>query len=119
MRVLVLALALVSLATLATLTTARKPMAARYDNFRVYKAFVKDNEQLEEFKKIHQRLQVGLVYPRSPGGSLATELNFLAHFRFSCCRKLALPIAAMTLLSHLSTIASSSGLSTCWIFNLR
>lgn len=66
MRVLVLALALASLATLATLTTARKPMAARYDNFRVYKAFVKDNEQLEEFKKIHQRLQVGLVYPPPP-----------------------------------------------------
>lgn len=61
MRVLVLALALTSLAALAT---ARKPMAARYDNFRVYKAFVKDNEQLEEFKKIHQRLQVGLVGPR-------------------------------------------------------
>lgn len=65
MRVLVLALALASLAALATLATARKPMAARYDNFRVYKAFVKDNEQLEEFKKIHQRLQVGLACPPS------------------------------------------------------
>lgn len=61
MRVLVLALA--SLAALATLATTRKPMAARYDNFRVYKAFVKDNEQLEEFKKIHQRLQVGFACP--------------------------------------------------------
>lgn len=81
MRVLVLALALASLAALATLATARKPMAARYDNFRVYKAFVKDNEQLEEFKKIHQRLQVGLACPPSKG-SRATELNFLAHFRF-------------------------------------
>lgn len=63
MRVLLLALALASLAALAV---ARKPMAARYDNFRVYKAFVKDNEQLEEFKKIHQRIQVGLIWTSPP-----------------------------------------------------
>lgn len=65
-KVLVLALALASLAVLAV---ARKPMAARYDNFRVYKASVKDNEQLEEFKKIHQRLQVCLVCPEGPNAS--------------------------------------------------
>lgn len=66
MRVLLLALAMASLASLAALAVARKPMAARYDNFRVYKAFVKDSEQLEEFKKIHQRIQVGLICNTPP-----------------------------------------------------
>lgn len=51
-----LVLALLSLAALAN---ARKPLAARYDNFKVYRAFVEDNEQLEEFKKVHQHIQVG------------------------------------------------------------
>lgn len=55
MKVL-LVLALISLAALAS---ARKPLAARYDNFKVYRAYVKDSEQLEEFKKIHQHIQVG------------------------------------------------------------
>lgn len=87
MRVLLLALAMASLASLAALAVARKPMAARYDNFRVYKAFVKDSEQLEEFKKIHQRIQVGLIWPPPPPPRI--KLNFLAHFRCICCRKLA------------------------------
>ncbi|KAH8394680.1 hypothetical protein KR222_001663 [Zaprionus bogoriensis] len=59
MRVLLLALAC---SALVLATFARKPMAARYDNFRVYKALVQDNEQLEEFKKIHQRVQVFMLH---------------------------------------------------------
>ncbi|XP_023160443.2 zinc carboxypeptidase [Drosophila hydei] len=58
MKVL-LVLALISLAALAS---TRKPLAARYDNFKVYRAYVKDSEQLEEFKKIHQHIQVHILH---------------------------------------------------------
>ncbi|KRG07899.1 uncharacterized protein Dmoj_GI26563, partial [Drosophila mojavensis] len=50
------------LISLAALASARKPFAARYDNFKVYRAFVEDNEQLEEFKKIHHHLQVHILH---------------------------------------------------------
>lgn len=65
---LVLVVALLSLAVLAM---SRKPMATRYDKFKVYKAFIKDNKQLEEFKKLHQYMEVRL-HPTSNESSSIT-----------------------------------------------
>ncbi|XP_060658299.1 zinc carboxypeptidase [Drosophila nasuta] len=59
MKVSVLVVALLSLVVLAT---ARKQMATRYDNFKVYKAFIRDVEQLEEFKKIHHHIHIHMLH---------------------------------------------------------
>ncbi|KAM8714438.1 hypothetical protein ACLKA7_014551 [Drosophila subpalustris] len=59
MKVSVVVVALLSLVLLAM---SRKPMATRYDNFKVYKAFIEDNEQLDEFKKIHQHMEIHMLH---------------------------------------------------------
>ncbi|XP_075149911.1 zinc carboxypeptidase-like [Haematobia irritans] len=40
------------------LTSASQPAAARYDDFKVYKVFVKDEQQLAEFKKMANNIPV-------------------------------------------------------------
>ncbi|XP_011292502.1 zinc carboxypeptidase-like [Musca domestica] len=52
------------------LTTAFKPPAARYDDFKVYKVHVKDDQQLAEFKKLANNIPVRFLNDISgPGRS--------------------------------------------------
>ncbi|XP_013115076.2 zinc carboxypeptidase [Stomoxys calcitrans] len=45
-------------ALVLALVSADEPAAARYDGFKVYKVFVKDEQQLDEFKKMSSNLPV-------------------------------------------------------------
>ncbi|XP_073821472.1 zinc carboxypeptidase-like [Musca autumnalis] len=57
-------------AALLGLSAAFQPPAARYDDFKVYKVFVKDEQQLSEFKKLANNIPVRFLSDISgPGRS--------------------------------------------------
>ncbi|XP_013115075.2 zinc carboxypeptidase [Stomoxys calcitrans] len=53
-----LVVVITTLAALLGLASANQPAAARYDDFKVYKVFVKDEQQLDEFKGMSNNLPV-------------------------------------------------------------
>lgn len=59
MKLVFLLIALVPLVMVAAKSTPGR-MAARYDNFAVYKVEIDTDEKMEELKKIHERVTVSL-----------------------------------------------------------
>lgn len=47
-------------AAILGLASASQPAAARYDDFKVYKVFVQDEQQLKEFKNLANNIPVSI-----------------------------------------------------------
>lgn len=58
------------------LKTAFKPPTARYDDFKVYKVYVKDEQQFADFKKLTNNIPVSKAIEMSSVFSMRTIFFF-------------------------------------------